>query len=315
MLPYGVTLIYLNGEPDSLIAAFVLFWASLLAVMARHLNDGFREGLTLSLQNAKLAQGMARQRDRADAASRAKTRFLGHMSHELRTPLNAIIGYAGMMEQKVYGPLGHANYDGYAADIETSGRHLLGMVEKVLEVTDLESGRTELSLKPLSVARALMAARDRAAEASAANRVSIALSTPAALPSLNADPDRLAAMLDELLSNAIAASPAGGSIRLAAFTRADGGIVIEIADDGPGMADDCRAAVLEPFGRLAQRDHRTAGGSEEGVGLGLPLVNLIARLHQGRLELSDSPSGGLAARLVFPPSHSVAKDDQAEEAA
>jgi two-component system cell cycle sensor histidine kinase PleC len=147
LLPYAYRLVNISGSPSPVVALFVIFWALLLWVMAKHLNDGFRDSIALSFRNRNLAEQWRVQRDRAEAASRAKSRFLGHMSHELRTPMNAVIGYADMIAQRMLGPLGNDAYEGYGRDIADSGGHMLAMVDGILDLSAAESGGLRLALR------------------------------------------------------------------------------------------------------------------------------------------------------------------------
>jgi len=309
LLPYAVRLVYLDGSLSLTIAAFVVFWGLLLWVMAKHLNAGFRESLALGLRNRNLALRLRDERDRAEAASQAKSRFLGHMSHELRTPLNHIIGYAEMMAHQLFGPLGNAKYSDYAGDIHDSGRHLLGLVDGMLDVTELETGGVELALQPVPLDPLLPDAAAAWRDSAEDTGLSLHTEVPAGLPQPLGDAARLRQALDILLSNAVRFTDAGGRVALTAAATGNGGVRIAVADTGVGMTPAQAARVQVPFAQLEDRDpyQRTAGelGGPTSTRLSVPLAKLIAERMGAAFAIDSAPGAGTEVSLTFPPERSV----------
>jgi signal transduction histidine kinase len=230
----------------------------------------------------------------ADQANLAKTNFLARMSHELRTPLNAIIGFAEIMQNELFGPVGHPRYKDYSTGILASGRNLLGLVDSVLDVSRIESRNVPVTQELVALdemARSCVAAmqsqtRDGAVEI--ANRV------PEDLPPLMVDPTHLRKILLQLLDNAVKFGPNGCHVELGARRSADK-LEIWIKDDGPGIAAEDLRNVLTPFNQV--RNHLVF--HHEGLGLGLPIAKSLTELNGGEFELTSALGHGTEARLRF----------------
>ncbi len=230
-------------------------------------------------------------------ANRAKSEFLATMSHELRTPLNAVIGFSQMMEQRVFGPLGSARYEGYVRDIGTSGQHLLSLINDLLDMSKIESGRRELSPEETDIADVVTAVIHLLQQSAATHGVTLTSTVPADLPILLCDRRALHQMLSNLLSNAIKFTPSGGRATVTARMYAGTGLIIDVIDTGVGIAPEEQQKVLEPFRQAAF----TRQSAEPGTGLGLPLVKALIELHRGRLKLSSQQGAGTTVSLIFPP--------------
>jgi signal transduction histidine kinase len=236
---------------------------------------------------------------RALAASRAKSEFLANMSHELRTPLNAVIGFSEIMMMEVFGPLGDDHYRSYVEDIHTAGRHLLSLINEVLDLSKIEAGRYVLREEqvclPEIIAQSLHLVEDRAQKAGIALSITIADD----LPVLVADARLLRQILLNLLSNAVKFTPAGGSIAVAARRTATGSLELSVADTGIGIAADDIDRVLEPFGQV--ESDLSSRYSDESTGLGLPLARSFIELHQGTFIIRSQPGRGTFVAAHFPP--------------
>jgi two-component system cell cycle sensor histidine kinase PleC len=232
----------------------------------------------------------------ADEANRAKSTFLARMSHELRTPLNAIIGFSEAQTNQLFGPIGDARYLGYARDIRDSGRHLLGIINQLLDMSRAEAGRFDLEEEVFDPRLVAEEAIRLLAERAEAAGTAIRLDLPATLPCLRADRRLVKQMLINLLSNAVKFTPAGGRIALAAAVVEGGGLALRVADSGIGIAAKDIAVVLTPFGQI----HSHLTRNHEGTGLGLTLVKTFIELHGGTLGLVSTLGEGTTVTLTFP---------------
>jgi signal transduction histidine kinase len=219
------------------------------------------------------------------------------MSHELRTPLNAIIGFSETMAGEILGPLNNARYKEYANDIVASGRHLLNVINDVLDLSKVEAGRLELHCEPIDLAvvfeRCAALVRHRAANAGVALTV-----LPPALPMVLADETRLKQILLNLLSNAVKFTPKGGQVQMLASALKDGAIEVAVRDTGIGMRPEDVPRALEPFRQIETVLSKT----QEGTGLGLPLVKKLVELHGAEFKIASAPGAGTTASIVWPAS-------------
>ena len=234
-------------------------------------------------------------REAAEESSRAKSEFLANMSHELRTPLNAIIGFSEIMANEHLGPMPNARYKDYAADIFGSGRHLLNVINDVLDLSKVEAGKLELHDEALEVGdlfeRCVALVRERALS----GKVRMTVSSPA-LPPILADETRLKQIIINLLTNAVKFTPEGGQVRLQAVPLADGRLEMSVRDSGIGMREEDIPRALEPFRQIDNAYSKT----KEGTGLGLPLVKKLVDLHRGELKITSEPGAGTTVSVVWP---------------
>ncbi|MCR6630752.1 MAG: nitrate- and nitrite sensing domain-containing protein [Magnetospirillum sp.] len=234
-------------------------------------------------------------REAAELANRAKSEFLATMSHELRTPLNAIIGFSEIIEQQLLGPVGQEQYRDYAHDINDSGKHLLQLINDILDVARLEVGRVVLREERVSAAAIVQSCLGMVRERAEAGAVTVACDLPEGLPFLWADPRRLKQILVNVLGNAVKFTPPGGKVSVS--VRADPkGLAIAIADTGIGIAPEDLGKVMAPFGQADSGMARRY----EGSGLGLPLSRKLMDLHGGALSLESALGAGTTVTLRFP---------------
>lgn len=251
--------------------------------------------LLAAQKEAELAAERARDAVRkAQAADRAKTAFLANMSHELRTPLNAIIGFSEMMV--LLGDDGSAKYREYAKDISASGHHLLELINDVLDLAKVESGKLELEDRKVDVAAVVDASLTFVRESALERGLELSHALGKDLPPLRADERKLKQILTNLLSNAVKFTPQGGKVCLKTFLEADGALVFQITDTGIGIAVQDIPRALAPFEQV----RRQSGLAVEGTGLGLPLTKGLIELHGGKLSIDSQLGRGTKVTVRLP---------------
>jgi signal transduction histidine kinase len=230
----------------------------------------------------------------AEAANASKTRFLANMSHELRTPLNAIIGFSEIMTKQLFGPLGNPKYSDYAADVLRSGRHLLTVINDVLDLSKSEAGKMTLHATSLDMCEVLNDCLAMVREQCAAAGLTLDTAFGPAPLMLEGDGAKLRQIFLNLLSNAIKFTETGGRVAVAA--AAEGGdILVTVTDTGIGMSPEDLEIAFRPFSQVDNRLERRY----EGTGLGLPLTKALVDLHGGHLTLQSAPGRGTCARVRF----------------
>lgn len=235
----------------------------------------------------------------AEKASRTKSEFLANMSHELRTPLNAILGFSEMISAEVYGP-GLPRYRNYAADIHGAGKHLLCLINDILDLSKAEAGKLDLHLDEVDLADLIRECVRLMSPRAAQQGLELTLDA-GVLPPLFIDRLRTKQILLNLLSNAIKFTPKNGSVSVRAERDAVGRVVICVRDTGIGIAPDMIALAFEPFRQIDSALARET----EGTGLGLPLVKKLAALHDGEVRLESTLNVGTAIFVTFPASRCV----------
>jgi two-component system cell cycle sensor histidine kinase PleC len=233
-------------------------------------------------------------RDVAEAASHAKTSFLANMSHELRTPLNAVIGFSEMIASEMLGPIGQPKYKEFAGDILFSGRHLLEIINHVLDIAKLQWGRMEIDSSVTDL-RDVVAEAVRIARVQAQNGgVALTMDIGGAVPAIEGDHTRLRQVVLNLLSNAIKFTPAGGKVEVT--VRGGESVAIAVRDTGIGMKPSDIPKALEPFQQVDSSVARKYGGT----GLGLPLSKMLVELHRGTFEIESAPGQGTTVTVTLP---------------
>ena len=234
-------------------------------------------------------------REEAEQASQAKSLFLAKMSHELRTPLNAVLGFSEILNDELFGPLDDKRYKEFAADIHGSGRHLLDIINDILDLTKVEAGQLQLDDQLIDLDDLLHTCERLIAKAAARQDVQLIVESQAVGAVLRADPIRLKQILLNLLSNAVKFTPAGHKVELTA-RREEEAFVIEVRDTGIGMTPDDVVLALQPF----QQVDNSFSRRHEGTGLGLPLTKSLVELHGGVLTIESAPSIGTTVAVRLP---------------
>ena len=243
----------------------------------------------------------------AERANRSKSEFLANMSHELRTPLNAILGFSEIIRDQILGPISVSKYSDYAGDIHASGRHLLEIINDILDMSKIEAGKLELRDDVIDVERALIASLRLVEERAKFGKIDLVLDPLPVLPLLRADEVRVKQIMLNLITNAVKFTGEGGRVAVSAALGDDGSLEVRVQDTGIGMTEAEIAVALQPFRQVDNGLSRRY----EGTGLGLPLVKALVEVHQGRLVIQSRKSAGTTATVIFPRDRLVAARGQA----
>ena len=262
----------------------------------------------VSEQRAHAAE-LERARDAAEEASRAKTEFLANMSHELRTPLNAVIGFADILSGELFGKLSEARYREYARLIHESGKHLLNVVNDILDMSKVEARKFRLVTEPVDVGALVALSCDIMRHAAEQRSLVLIADVVPGLPALAADKRTCKQMLLNLIANAIKFTDPGGVVRVSA-REAQGNIELSVADNGIGIAKQDLPKLGNPFVQA----NNAYGRAGHGTGLGLSVVSALAELHGGRLKLESTLGQGTTATIILPCRSSDSREGPAKGA-
>jgi len=244
-----------------------------------------------------MSDRLRRSAGEAVAANQAKTTFLANMSHELRTPLNAIIGFSELIKAEIFGPVGATEYADYVSDIHDSGKHLLQIINDVLDMAKIESGQLEPSFRDIDMAHIAETCVSMSSVLADKGDVALTTNIPNDLPEVLADSRMMKQIILNLLSNGIKFTPAQGNVVLSIAADKAQGCVIEVRDDGIGMDPADLDIIMQPFGQVDTNLNR----ENEGTGLGLPLVKSMVELHDGSVEIDTQLGRGTAVIITLPP--------------
>jgi len=250
----------------------------------------------IAIERRRAEQELLRATETAEMASRAKSKFLANMSHELRTPLNAIIGFSEIMREGLFGPLGSSRYTEYARDIQTSGTHLLSVIDDILDISKIEAGRYTLEEQNMDMSAILDWSIDMVKPRIDEKKLKVSLNTPDELPRLHADQRAMRQVLLNLVTNALKFTPEGGQIAVDVALLPGGELSIAIKDTGIGIPASKLTEVLEPFGQVDDPIARQHGGT----GLGLPITKHLVEMHGGTFTLESELGQGTTATIILP---------------
>ena len=254
----------------------------------------FADQAVIAIQNARLFREIQEKSAQLEVANKHKSDFLANMSHELRTPLNAIIGFSEVLMEKMFGELNEKQLD-YSKDIHESGKHLLSLINDILDLSKIEAGRMDLDLAtfhlPTALSNALTLVRERAQR----HGVELGLDVDARIGDFIADERKFKQIVLNLLSNAVKFTPDGGRVDVSAKMN---GSAVEVAvrDTGIGIAPEDQAAVFEEFKQVGRDYTRKA----EGTGLGLALTKRFIELHGGEIRLESAVGKGSTFSFTLP---------------
>jgi two-component system, cell cycle sensor histidine kinase PleC len=286
-------------NPNAKIAAtgwLMILFLFVIGFAAKNLSGSAIETIARHIDNEALNASLKQAQKERDAARTDKWSTLAQLSHELRTPLNAILGFSEAMHQEYFGPLGNARYKDYASHVHASGRHVLTLIDEILQLSQGESGALTLAESAVDLAAAIGNCLDVMGPVAQTGDVKLKADIAPGLPLLRADETKIRQMLINLTHNAIKFTPRHGEITIAAAGRKDGGIDLAVRDTGIGMmAEDIPLAML-PFGRIAS----PLKHENEGMGIGLPLCKRLAELHGAEFRIESEPGEGTTCTVSFP---------------
>jgi signal transduction histidine kinase len=265
------------------------------------LRSKVRVFLDLYLARLRLADTLVeldKARLEAERASRSKSQFVANMSHELKTPLNAIIGFGELLQDEGVGGQGaslNPKQREFVGHMVASGRHLLTLMNDILDLSRIEAGRIDLRREVVAIADVLQAARETVRPLALKRGIQLESNVPDSLPDLELDPVRITQVLYNLLSNSIKFTPQGGRVQLSAGA-CEGGVTISVEDSGIGISADDQKRLFREFERIEP----SAGPRAEGTGLGLALVKRLVELHSGTVQVTSEPGRGSTFVVTLP---------------
>jgi signal transduction histidine kinase len=296
----------------ALLLGFILSWAVIgpiqrmetgLAAISSgdfsgHIDIANRDELgALGANFNRMNDELGRLYKELETVSRHKSEFLANMSHELRTPLNAIIGFSEVLHEQMFGDLNEQQL-GYVGDVLEAGRHLLSLINDILDLSKVEAGRMELELADISLSDTLQRGLTMHGERATREGITLSLSLIPEEITIEADERKVRQVVFNLMSNAVKFTPSGGRVDVSA-QMTDGIVEVAVADTGSGIAPEDHELIFEEFGQ-ARGD---SSKRQEGTGLGLPLSQKFIELHGGRLWVESAQGAGSTFRFTLPTNH------------
>jgi len=254
----------------------------------------FADQAVIAIQNARLFREIQEKSAQLEVANKHKSEFLANMSHELRTPLNAIIGFSEVLSERMFGEINEKQAD-YLKDIHESGRHLLSLINDILDLSKIEAGRMDLEISTFDLPTALSNAMTLVRERAQRHGIALSLEVDKRLGAFQADERKFKQIVLNLLSNAVKFTPDGGRVDVSA-RKHDGKIEVAVRDTGIGIAPQDHAAVFEEFKQVG-RDYTKKA---EGTGLGLTLTKRFVELHGGAISLESALGKGSTFTITLP---------------
>ncbi len=259
-----------------------------------NLLQTFATQSALAIQNARLFREIEAKGVELETANRHKSEFLANVSHELRTPLNAIIGFSEVLGERLFGELNEKQAE-YTEDILSSGRHLLSLINDILDLSKIEAGRMELEVTtfymPDAIENALLLIRERASR----HGIKLERIIDDRLGDFTGDERKVKQVLVNLLSNAVKFTPEGGRIKIEA-TLGDSAVIISVTDTGIGIAPQDQEAIFEEFRQVGTNYAQ----KREGTGLGLSLTRKFVELHEGKIWVQSEMGRGSTFTFTLP---------------
>lgn len=311
LVPLAARFIYQGTDHDLKIGVILLMFGGLMALLGHNIHKLYAELLTLRFEKDDLIEGLkadissriraaavtTQLRSQAEAAAAAKSEFLMNMSHELRTPLTAIIGFADLLSEQFFGKLNEKQL-GYVSEISEAGRLLSQLINDILDLSKVDSGKMELCVSSVRLGHLLENSLNMVRQKAGKRGLGLNLSIQEGLEGIEivADEIKLKQILVNLLSNATKFTPSGGHIRLG-VERSNDDLIIRVSDTGIGLKPEDQHRIFEPFERLDS----SLSNPEAGTGLGLALVGRLVGLHGGSVWAeSDGEGKGSTFSFTIP---------------
>jgi signal transduction histidine kinase len=254
----------------------------------------FADQAVIAIENVRLFREIQEKSAQLEVANKHKSDFLANMSHELRTPLNAIIGFSEVLSERMFGEINEKQAD-YLKDIHESGRHLLSLINDILDLSKIEAGRMDLELSTFDLPGALSNAMTLVRERAQRHAIQLSLEVDPRLGAFQADERKFKQIVVNLLSNAVKFTPDGGKVGVSAKVDTTH-VEVAVQDTGIGIAPEDHAAVFEEFKQVGRDYTRKA----EGTGLGLALTKRFVELHGGEIHLASALGKGSTFTIKLP---------------
>jgi signal transduction histidine kinase/HAMP domain-containing protein len=261
----------------------------------------FTNRLASEWQHQQIDANLHAALDTARQANNSKSIFLANMSHELRTPLNAIIGFTSILAEETLGPHSDSKYAEYSKDVLRSSKHLLDVINDILDISMIEVGEIDIVEEETSIKEQAIICSTMIEERAIKRKIDLVQRVESDLPRLRADTRHIRQVLINLLTNAVKFTLGGGKVSIDAGLKDNNALFIEITDTGIGIAPEDIPLVLQPFGQARESQHLT----HEGTGLGLSISRRLMELHGGTLSITSEVGKGTTVTLMFPPERTV----------
>jgi len=254
----------------------------------------FADQATIAIENVRLFNEIQDKSRQLEMANKHKSEFLANMSHELRTPLNAVIGFSEVLGERMFGDLNEKQSE-YVSDIHDSGKHLLSLINDILDLSKVEAGRMELDVTTFDLPDAIRNSLTLISERAQRHGIDVRSNIDPTVGELSGDERKFKQILLNLLSNAVKFTPEGGSVTVNA-RRLDDAVEVSVSDTGIGIAEADHEAVFEEF-RQVGSDYTK---KSQGTGLGLALTRKFVELHGGRIWVNSEPGKGATFTFTIP---------------